>query len=58
MEKKSEKNIDNTKNGVELFLEMYKEITQDNDNIIIKGRKDVQYLPLKIPLETIKLKII
>lgn len=53
-----EKNIDNTKNGVELFLEMYKEITQDNDNIIIKGRKDVQYLPLKIPLETIKLKII
>lgn len=46
-----EKDIDKTKKGVEFFLEMYKGIELDNDNIVIKGRKDVDYLPLKIPLD-------
>lgn len=46
-----EKEIDKTKKGVEFFLEMYKGIELDNHNIVIKGRKDVDYLPLKIPLD-------
>lgn len=50
--------IDKSKNGIELFLEIYKEITQDNANIIIKGRKDIDNLPLKIPIGTINLKSI
>ncbi|APZ47809.1 hypothetical protein BW723_16560 [Polaribacter reichenbachii] len=43
-----EKEIDKAKNGVEFFLEIYKDIDLKNNNIIIKGRKDVEYLPLKI----------
>lgn len=46
-----EKDIDKTKKGVEFFLEMYKGIELDNGNIVIKGRRDVDYLPLKIPLD-------
>jgi hypothetical protein len=49
-----EKNIDRTKNGVEFFLEMYTGIELKNNNIIISGRKDVEYLPLKISLENLK----
>lgn len=45
-----EKEIDKTKNGVEFFIEMYKSIVLEDNNIVIKGRKDVDYLPLKIPL--------
>ena len=45
-----EKEIDKTKNGVEFFLEMYKDIDLKDNDIIIKGRKDVEYLPLKIPI--------
>ena len=45
-----EKEIDKTKNGVEFFLEMYKDIDLKGNDIIIKGRKDVEYLPLKIPI--------
>jgi hypothetical protein len=45
-----EKDIDNTQNGVEFFLEMYKEIEFKNNIITIKGRKDVDNLPLKITL--------
>lgn len=48
-----EKEIDKTKKGVEFFLEMYKGIELDGDNIVIKGRKDVDYLPLKISLDEI-----
>lgn len=48
-----EKEIDRTKKGVEFFLEMYKGIELDNGNIVITGRKDVDYLPLKIPLEKV-----
>ena len=51
-----EKDIDKTKNGVEFFLEMYKDIDLNGNNIIIKGRKDVEYLPLKIPLGEIQIK--
>jgi hypothetical protein len=45
-----EKEIDKTRNGVEFFLEMYKDIELKGNDIIIKGRKDVEYLPLKIPI--------
>lgn len=41
--------IDKTKNGVEFFLEIYKEIKVENENILIKGHREVDYLPLKIP---------
>ncbi|SFB85964.1 hypothetical protein SAMN05421780_101789 [Flexibacter flexilis DSM 6793] len=45
-----EKQIDKTHKGVEYFLEMYKALDFDGSNIIIKGRKDVGYLPLKVPI--------
>jgi hypothetical protein len=45
-----EKEIDKTKKGIEFFLEMYKALELDGNSIVIKGRKDVDYLPLKIPL--------
>ena len=50
-----EREIDRTKKGVEFFLEMYKGIELDNGNIVIKGRKDVDSLPLKIPLNKVVL---
>jgi hypothetical protein len=46
-----EKQIDQTKKGIEFFLEMYKVIELENNYIVIKGRKDVEYLPLKISLD-------
>lgn len=45
-----EKQIDKTHKGVEFFLEMYKALEFDGSSIIIKGRKDVDYLPLKVPI--------
>jgi hypothetical protein len=45
-----EKDIDKTENGVEFFLESYKAIELENNNIVIKGNKNVDYLPLKISL--------
>lgn len=45
-----EKEIDKTKKGVEFFLEIYKTLEFDGNNVIIKGRKDVDYLPLKVPI--------
>lgn len=45
-----EKDIDKTKNGVEFFLEMYKRIETEGNTIIVKGVKDVDYLPLRIPI--------
>jgi hypothetical protein len=48
-----EKQIDKVKKGNEFFLEIYKDIEIDHHNIIIKGRKDVDYLPLKIPFSVI-----
>lgn len=50
-----EKDIDKTKNGVEFFLEMYKGIELVNGNLVIIGRKDVDYLPLKISLDKVVL---
>ncbi len=35
-------------NGMEFFLVMFKKIEQKDNTIIIKGLKDVDYLPLKI----------
>ncbi|MCV6630440.1 MAG: hypothetical protein OIF50_11360 [Flavobacteriaceae bacterium] len=52
-----QKYIDNTENGVEYFLEIYKDIELVADGIVIKGRKDVGYLPLKVPLEEIQINI-
>jgi hypothetical protein len=46
-----EKLIDSTKLGVEFFLEMYKKIEAKGSTIIIKGHKDVEYLPLKIQID-------
>ncbi|TGV02131.1 hypothetical protein [Flavivirga rizhaonensis] len=46
-----EQEIDKTKNGIEFFLEMYKDIELKDHDIIIKGRKDVEYLPLTIPIK-------
>lgn len=48
-----EKEIDKTPKGIEFFLEMYKVLEFDGDNIIIKGLKGVDYLPLKIPMKNI-----
>lgn len=45
------KYIDKTLKGVEFFLEMYKSISFENNIFIIKGRKDVEYLPLKISVD-------
>jgi hypothetical protein len=46
-----EKHIDKTKNGVELFLEMYKKIESDGTRITLKGIKaDGGNLPLTIPI--------
>jgi len=42
--------IDNTDNGIGFFLEIYKSIEFIDDSVIIKGHKDVDYLPLKIPI--------
>jgi hypothetical protein len=46
-----ERLIDNTVRGVEFFLVMYKKIEVKDDDIIIKGSKDVDYLPLTIPID-------
>ncbi len=46
-----EKDIDKAKNGIEFFLVMYKSIEAKDNSIIVKGLKDVSYLPLKIPID-------
>lgn len=46
-----EKNIDQTKSGNEFFLEMYKSIEVNGNNIIVKGHRDAGYFPLKIPID-------
>jgi hypothetical protein len=46
-----ERNIDKAKNGVEFFLEMYTGLGVADNDILIKGKKDVDYLPLKIPID-------
>jgi hypothetical protein len=45
-----EKDIDSTEYSVEFFLEMYKKLDYDNNLFIIRGAKDVEYLPLKISI--------
>lgn len=47
-----ERNIDQTKSGNEFFLEMYKSIEVNGNNIIIKGHKDAGCFPLKTPIDT------
>ncbi|MDN3657818.1 hypothetical protein QWZ08_19355 [Ferruginibacter paludis] len=46
-----EKTIDKARNGIEFFLEMYKSVESDGKSIVIKGAKDVDYLPLKIAID-------
>ncbi len=48
-----EKPIDRTLPGVEFFLEMYKKIEIDFEAIIIRGSKDIEYLPLRISFDEI-----
>src|SRR5690606_26396138 len=50
-----EKDIDRSKKGVEFFLEIYNGIELDGNEIVIKGSKDVDYLPLRIPLSEVLL---
>ncbi|WP_276482724.1 hypothetical protein [Paraflavitalea pollutisoli] len=45
-----EKPIDKSRKGIEYFLVMYKSLLFDEDRIIIKGDRDVEYLPLRVPL--------
>lgn len=45
-----EKEIDKSRKGIEFFLELYKAMDFDGRNIVIKGQKDVDYLPLTIVL--------
>ncbi|WP_139113109.1 hypothetical protein [Mucilaginibacter sp. PPCGB 2223] len=51
-----EHQIDSAKLGIEYFLTIYKKITVVNNVIVIKGSKDVDYLPLKfnIPPEIVQ----
>lgn len=44
------KELDKTKKGVEFFLEMYKSLELEGNNLVLRGSKDVDYLPLKISL--------
>lgn len=46
-----EKHIDKTKNGIEFFLVMYKGIEVKDNVVIVKGHKDVDYLPLEILID-------
>ncbi|NSL88297.1 hypothetical protein ECE50_015765 [Chitinophaga sp. Mgbs1] len=43
------KEIDKVKETIGYFLEIYKSIEVKDNSIIIKGDRDVDYLPLKIP---------
>jgi hypothetical protein len=47
-----EKEIDKTKNGTKFFLEIYKSIEVEENTIVVKGRKDVEYLPLKVIMDS------
>lgn len=50
-----EKNIDKGGKSVEFFLEMYTAIDFDGSGFIIRGKHDVENLPLKIPLTEINI---
>ncbi len=45
-----EREIDKTKYGIEFFLDMYKKIEIKNNSIVISGHREVEYLPLVIPI--------
>ena len=49
-----QKIIDKAGKGIEFFLEIYKAISVEGTNIIIKGRKDVEGLPMVVPISEIK----
>lgn len=40
--------IDHVPNGNDFFMIVFKKIEQENNTIIIKGAKDIEYLPMKI----------
>lgn len=46
-------NIDSAEVGMEFFLEMYTKLEIDQKKITLKGKKDIEYLPLVIPLDAI-----
>ncbi|MDI9872377.1 hypothetical protein [Flectobacillus roseus] len=45
-----EKEIHQSKNALLYFLEVYKSITFDGTSIVVKMPRDVDYLPVKIPV--------
>jgi len=49
-----EEQLARTNNGVEVFLELYKTISVEGNHIVIQGRKDVEGLPVFIPISEIK----
>jgi len=48
-----EKEIDRTLKGIEFFLEMYKSVEIVPGGIMVKGRRDVEYLPLFISIPAV-----
>ena len=48
-----ERELDRVRNGIEVFLEMYKAIELKKDSFLIKGHRDIPDLPIKIPLSEI-----
>lgn len=46
-----EQMIDKAALGDDTFLEIYKKIESEGNTILIKGRRDIKYLPLRIPIE-------
>jgi hypothetical protein len=45
-----EKEIHQSQNALLYFLEVYKSMTFDGTNIVVKMPRDVDYLPVKIPV--------
>ncbi|MGE6355542.1 hypothetical protein ACQKCJ_16860 [Flavobacterium sp. NPDC079362] len=62
LEKNSEivvkKKIDEGPNGMEFFLVMFKKIVQKDNSIIIRGAKELNYLPLKISFKKYEGKVL
>jgi hypothetical protein len=52
-----EKVIDKTKKGVEMFLEIFKNIISVGNIIIINGPKDVEGFPISVTIEKEDLKL-
>jgi hypothetical protein len=47
------RDLDSTNLGIESFLEIYKKIDFEKNSFIIKGSREVDYLPMKIAIDEI-----